>query len=142
MFLDGFVLGLIVNWRSGVALTKQYNANESGYAIRRAPVGYEPGTYYNTGTGNPGQQGSYSDVRSITEFRSPDLFTVNIMLTFDFYKLIRQHLQANVQVNNAFALETASSVSATDGSPNSNQFGLASGRMGFRTLTLGLRYEF
>jgi hypothetical protein len=140
--LFGFTLGVIMNWRSGVALAKQYSANETGFAIRRAPVGYEPGAYYNTGTANPYQLGTFSDIRSWTEFRSPDLFTLNLMLSYDFEKLIKQHLIVNVQVNNVFALQTAASVNGTDGAPNSNQFGLANGRNGFRTLTLGVRYEF
>lgn len=61
------------------------------------------------------------------------------MLTYDFEKLIKQHVQANIQVNNVFALQTATSVTGTEGAPATTQFGLANGRQGFRTLTLGLR---
>ena len=139
---QGFTLGLILNWRSGVALSKSYSGNEGAYAVRRAPTGFEPGVYYNTGTSNPYQLGTLSDVRSWTTFRTPDLFTLNLMLTYDFEKLIKQHLQANLQVNNVLGLQTAGSVTGTEGAPQSTQFGLASGRQGFRTMTLGLRYEF
>ena len=138
----GFTLGLIMNWRSGVALAKSYAGFESAGAIRRAPIGYEPGAYYNTGTSNPYQLGTYSDVRSWTTFRSPDLFTLNVMLSYDFEKLIKQHLIANVQCNNVLGLQTASSVTGTEGAPQSTTFGLANGRQGFRTLTIGLRYEY
>ncbi len=138
----GFSIGLIMNWRSGIAQSKTYNPNETGYLIRRTPQGYEPGAYYNTGTSNPYQLGTFSDIRSWTQFRTPDLFTLNLMLTYDFEKLIKQHLSMNVQVNNVFALQTAGGVTATEGSPASTQFGIASGRQGFRTLTLGLRYDF
>jgi hypothetical protein len=146
-FLGGFALGLILNWRSGVALTKTYPGAEGtsaagGYAIRRAPTGYEPGAYYNTGTGNPYQLGTFSDVRSWTEFRSPDLFTINMMLSYDFHKLLKEHIILNVQVNNVLALTTPTSVGSTEGAPNTNQSGLAAGRQGFRTVTLGARYEF
>jgi hypothetical protein len=141
-FLDGFSLGLIMNWRSGVALMKGYPSAEGVYAVRRAPGGYEPGAYYNTGTNNPYQGGTYSDLRSWTQFRSPDLLTMNLMLSYDFNKLLKQHIIANVQVNNVLALQNATGVNGTEGSPNTNQFGLASGRQGFRTLTLGVRYEF
>lgn len=141
-FLDGFTLGLIVNWRSGVALAKAYPTAETGYTVRRAPMGYEPGVYYNTGTGNPGQLGTYSDIRSWTTFRSPDLFTVNVMLSYDFFKLIKQHVEAQLQVTNVLALQSAVGVNGSEGNPNTTQFGLASGRQGFRTITLGARYEF
>ncbi|MBX3231688.1 MAG: TonB-dependent receptor [Labilithrix sp.] len=139
---QGFTLGFILNWRSGVALTKAYTANEPGYTIRRAPTGYEPGAYPNTGTANPGQLGTYSDVRSWTTFRSPDIFTLNVMLTYDFEKLLKQHLSMNVQINNVFALQNAVGVNGTEGSPTASQFGLATNRQDFRTLTLGVRYDF
>ncbi len=141
-FLDGFSLGLIMNWRSGVALSKAYQSFEPGYTVRRAPTGYAPGAYYNTGTSNPGQLGSFSDIRSWTQFRSPDLLTVNVMLSYDFHKLLKEHIIANVQVNNVLALQNATSLGQTEGSPQTNQFGLAQGRQGFRTITLGARYEF
>jgi len=139
---EGFTVGLILNWRSGVALSKAYTSNEGAYTIRRAPAGNDPGAYYNTGTGNPGQLGTYSDVRSWTTFRSPDIFTANLMLSYDFNKLIKQHLIANLQINNVLALQNATGVNGTEGPPNTNQFGLASGRQDFRTVTLGVRYEF
>jgi hypothetical protein len=142
VIFDGFTLGMILNWRSGMALAKSYGANETNLTIRRAPVGYDPGAYYNTGTANPGQNGTFSDIRSWTAFRTPDLLTCNLMLNYDFFQLIGQHLTANVQINNVLALETATGISTMDGSPNANNFGLASTRNGFRTLTLGARYEF
>jgi len=140
--LPGLTTGLILNWRSGTAIAKGFSANENGYTIRRAPVGYVPGVYYNTGTGNPGQLGTYSDVRSWTEFRTPDVLTVNLMLSYDLEPWIKQHVIVNLQINNVLALQTATSISSQAGAPNSDQFGLASGRLGFRTLTLGARYEF
>jgi hypothetical protein len=139
---EGFTTGLIVNWRSGTALAASFPSNEVGYTIRRAPVGYEPGAYYNTGTGNPGQLGTYSDVRSWTEFRTPDLLTANLMFSYDFQQLIHQHLILNLQIQNVLALQTATGISTTLGAPNTNQFGLASQRANFRQLTLGARYEF
>lgn len=137
-----FTIGLIMNWRSGVALAKSYGSAEGAYSIRRTPVGYEPGAYYNTGTSNPYQLGTYSDVRSWTTFRSPDIFTLNLMLSYDFEKLIKQHLTANVQVNNVLGLQTAGSVLTAEGAPQTSTFGLASGRQGFRSVQLGLRYDF
>jgi hypothetical protein len=139
---EGFTIGLILNYRSGVALMKSYQGNESGYTIRRAPSGYEPGAYYNTGTANPYQLGTFSDVRSWTEFRSPDLFTTNIMLSYDFNQLIKQHLTLNLSINNVLGLNTATGVNSTDGAPNTNQFGLANTRTAFRSFTMGARYEF
>jgi hypothetical protein len=140
---NGFTIGLIINWRSGVALAKTYGSNEPGIgSIRRTPSGYEPGAYFNTGTGNPGQNGTYSDVRSWTEFRSPDLLTANLMLGYDFYQLLGQHFTLNAQVTNVLALERPTSISTAEGSPQSNLFGTVSGRQAFRTVQLGARYEF
>jgi hypothetical protein len=137
----GFTLGLVMNWRSGVAQKRQYNNNE-GYQVLRTPNGFEPGAYYNTGTGNPGQNGTYSDVRSWTEFRSPDVLTANLMLSYDFYKLLNQHVSTNVQVNNVLALTTPTGVNRVEGSPQGTSFGLATTRQEFRSVTLGVRYEF
>jgi hypothetical protein len=144
LLFEGFTVGLIVNWRSGVAASKTYTSNDgtTAYNIRRAPAGNDPGAYYNTGTGNPGQLGTYSDVRSWTSFRTPDLFTANVMLTYDFNKLLKQHLIVNLQVTNVLALQNATTLNTTDGPPSTNQFGLAATRQDFRTLTLGVRYEF
>jgi hypothetical protein len=140
--IEGFTVGVILNWRSGGAISKAYSANETGFAIRRAPAGFDPGSYYNTGTGNPGQLGTFSDVRSWTQYRTPDILTANLMLNYDFYKLLNQHVIINVQINNVLALQSASVLQTLDGAPNSNTFGLATARQGFRTLTLGARYEF
>jgi hypothetical protein len=140
--IGGFTLGLILNWRSGVAVRKLYNPNEVGYSIVRSPVGTEPGAYYNAGTGNPNQGGTYSDTRSWTEFRTPDLLTANVMVTYDFYELLKQHLKVNLQMDNLLGLTTPTSVATTEGAPNTNQFGLAGSRQGFRSFTMGVRYEF
>src|SRR6185295_5986018 len=104
--IAGFTVGLILNWRSGVALRHNYPTNEDGYTIQRAPAGYEAGGYYNTGTSNPGQLGTQSDIRSWTELRSPDLLTANLMVTYDFHQLIKQHVQVNLAVANVLGLTT------------------------------------
>jgi hypothetical protein len=142
MPFTGFTIGVILNWRSGVALAKGYPASETGYTTRRAPTGYEPGAYYNTGTGNPYQLGSFSDLRSWTEFRTPDLLTANLMFAYDFHSILKQHLILNLQINNVLALSTPTGISTTEGAPNNSQFGLANTRQGFRSVTMGVRYEF
>ena len=138
----GFTIGLILNYRSGSALSKGYTSNEQGYTIRRTPAGFEPGAYYNTGTSNPYQLGTFSDIRSWTEFRTPDLFTTNMMFSYDFSSLIKQHVVLNLQINNVLGLNTATGITTNEGAPANNQFGLASSRTGFRSFTMGLRYEF
>jgi hypothetical protein len=138
----GLSLGAIINWRSGVALARGYAANEPGWTIRRAPVGFDPGAYYDTGTGNPGQLGTFSDVRSWSTLRTPDLLTCNIMVSYDLERFLHQHVIFNAEIDNVLALQTATGINPTEGAPNSNQFGLANARQGFRTLTLGGRYEF
>lgn len=138
---ENFTIGLILNWRSGSALAASYSSAEPGYTVRRAPTGVDTGAYYNTGTGNPYQNGTYSDLRSWTAFRTPDVLTCNMMLSYNFEKLIKQRVIANLQINNVLALDGATGVNTTQGSPNGTQFGLASNRQGFRTFTIGLRYE-
>lgn len=140
--LPGLSIGLILNFRSGGALIKSYSSNEQGYSIRRAPAGYEPGAYYNTGTANPYQLGTYSDIRSWTEFRTPDLFTTNMMFSYDFSRLIKQRVIVNLQINNVLGLNTATGLVTSEGAPGNNQFGLVSSRTSFRSFTMGLRYEF
>lgn len=139
--LGGATVGLILNWRSGIALRRNYPTNEDGYTVQRTPSGHEPGSYYNTGTSNPGQNGTYSDVRSWAEFRTPDLLTANLMVSYNFKELLKQNVIVNLQVDNVLGLTTPTSVNQTEGAPNTNQFGLASGRQSFRAFTLGLRYE-
>ena len=139
---EGFNIGIILNYRSGGALIKSYSSNESGYTIRRAPAGFEPGAYYNTGTANPYQLGTYSDVRSWSTFRTPDLFTTNLMFSYDFRQLIKQHVIVNLAINNVLGLNTATGINTSEGAPNNTQFGLASTRNSFRSFTMGARYEF
>jgi hypothetical protein len=140
--IEGLTFGLILNWRSGTASAKSYPTNETGFSVRRAPTGYEPGAYFNTGTNNPGQQGTFSDIRSWTEFRTYDQLFCNLMIAYDFNKLIKQHVTVNLQINNVLALQTPGGVNSFEGAPNSNTFGLAATRTGFRTFTLGARYDF
>ena len=140
--LPGLTVGLILNWRSGSALSKSYPTNETGYAIRRAPTGYDPGSYYNTGTSNPTQLGTYSDVRSWTSFRTPDVFTANMMVGYDLAPIVKQHITLNLNIFNVLALSSPTGVNTSEGSPNATQFGLASGRQSFRTFTMGARYDF
>ena len=140
--LHGFTIGMIFDWRSGVAIQRDYPIAEDGYSPQRAPVGYEPGTYYNTGTSNPGQNGTYSDVRSWTELRTPDLLTCNLMLSYDFSELLKQHVIVNLAVANVLGLTAATDLNQTEGSPNSNQFGLVNSRQSFRSFTAGVRYQF
>ena len=64
------------------------------------------------------------------------------MLSYDFHKILGQHLITNVQINNVLALQTPTGVTEAEGAPNSNAFGLVSTRQTFRTVTLGARYEF
>jgi hypothetical protein len=152
--IHGLSIGMILNWLSGSANAKGYSAatDEAGaYGIVRAPIGYEPGAYYNTGTGNPGQLGTYSDVRSWTAFRDPDVLSTSVLIGYDFHELVEDHvykeypkshhLVLNVSISNLLAL-TTSGVSGGEGAPNSNQFGVATGRLAPRSFTLGLRYDF
>jgi hypothetical protein len=64
------------------------------------------------------------------------------MLSYDFERLLHQQITLNLEIDNVLALQTATATNPNEGAPSSNQFGLANGRQGFRTLIAGARYEF
>jgi hypothetical protein len=127
--LHGFVSGVTVNWRSGYALVKQYpvNAGFTANSRFRGPFGTDPSVP--------------NDIHQWTEFRLPDLFTVNLLVGYDFYELTRQHVLLTVQFENLFNNYTPTGLQQTETAPPSN-FGIVNARpVPFRT-QLGIRYTY
>jgi hypothetical protein len=127
--LHGFVSGITVNWRSGFALAKQYPtvAPITNNTRFRSPFGTDPS--------------ANNDIHQWTEFRLPDLFTVNLLVGYDFYELTRQHVLITVQMENLFNNFTPTGISGIETAPPSN-FGQVNARpIPFRT-QLGIRYTY
>ncbi len=122
---QGFIVGLLFNWSSGLPLAKSFT-QLSGLPTRfRSPLGTEPGTPLN-------------DPRSWTEFRTPDFFNLGVTLAYDFYALTRQHIIVSAQTTNVLNLSTPLDFNRTD----NELFGTVSSRQASRRVTLGLRYQY
>jgi hypothetical protein len=124
----GLILGLLVNYRSGQALRKNFtgvnNAPNDPQRLR-APTGLEPGSPIN-------------DVQSWTEFRIPDLLTVGVTLAYNFYELIHQQIIISASVTNVFNNTTPNNLNRVDG----ESFGTVTARENARRVTLGLQYKY
>ncbi len=128
----GFAIGTTVNWRSGYALAKQFplaspTSNAVANSRFRSPFGTDPSVP--------------NSINQWTEFRLPDLFTVNVLFGYDFYDLTRQHLLLTVQFENLFNNFTPTGLSGIETAPPSN-FGIVNNRpIPFRT-QLGIKYTY
>jgi len=128
--IHGLVIGTTVNWRSGYARPKFYpQASPVNNNTRlRSPFGTDPSVP--------------NDTSNWTELRLPDLFTVNLLVGYDFYELMRQHLLITVQIENLFDNYTPTGFTTSETAPPS-QFGRPNARPNppFRT-QLGIRYTY
>jgi hypothetical protein len=119
----GFGLGANIAYLTGTPRFKLYNVADAGVGpILRAPIGTQPGTP-NDGT-------------TISEFRVPDVLTVDVRAQYDFQRLIGHHLYAILDVFNVLNLTAATDVQSVDG-PN---FGRVTARQMPFQLRLGIRY--
>ncbi len=122
----GLNLGATVQWRTGTPQTTRYwNANDGGYTNRRSPTGTDPGATPN-------------DTTQLSEFRLPDQMLVNMRLSYDLQKLIKQHLLVIVDLFNLFNLGAATSIRTSD----TALFGLVTARQTPFQMQLGLRYNY
>jgi len=135
----GLISGLVVNWRSGIAQRKSFTlADQSLPARYRSPTGTDPGGPL---PGAPTQPDRNS-IQNWAEFRTPDLFTVNLLVGYDFYELTKQHLILNAGIENLFDSFATTTLVLAESAPPS-RFGLSAARQAppFR-LQLGLRYQY
>ncbi len=122
----GLNLGAFLQWHTGVPYTHRYwNANDGGYNNRRSPTGTDPGATPN-------------DTREISEFRAPDQMSVDLRVSYDLHKLIKQHLIVIADMFNLFNLGAVTSIRTSD----TALFGLATSRQSPFQLQLGLRYNY
>jgi hypothetical protein len=122
----GLNIGAILQWHTGTPLTHRYwNAYDGGYNNRRSPTGTDPGATPN-------------DTTQISEFRLPDTMLVNMRISYDLHRLIKQHLMVIADMFNLFNLGAATAIRSSD----SALFGLVTARQSPFQLQLGLRYDF
>jgi hypothetical protein len=127
--IHGAVIGATVNWRSGYARSKFYPQQSpiNNNTRLRSPFGTDPSVP--------------NDTTNWTDLRLPDLFTVNLLVGYDFYELTRQHLLLTVQIENLFDNYTPTGFTTSETAPPS-QFGRPNLRpVPFRT-QLGIRYTY
>jgi hypothetical protein len=130
----GATAGFNFGWLSGGNETKTfYNQSDGGYTLHRSPLGTEPS--------------APNDVTQISEFRTPDLITLDTRFQYDFHALIRQHLSVIVDLFNILNLGQAVNTFGTGG-PRAVQnediatFGTVNTRQTPFQLQLGLRYVY
>lgn len=121
-----WVLGVVVNYRSGIAERKTYSNTNSGANTSRwrAPNGLDPVTP--------------NDIESWSEFRIPPTFLVNVKGGYDFYSLTKLHLRLEAGIENLFDSFVPTGVRNTANSV----FGQVSNREQPFQVQLGLRYHY
>jgi len=119
-------LGLRYSYNSGTPYDRLFRNDVTGsFENLAARTGINPGTNVN----DP------ADDRAL---RLPDQHVLNAQLAFNFQPLIGQRLEAFVDVLNALALRTFTSVTENEGP----SFGQPSGRMSPMRIRLGMRYRY
>jgi hypothetical protein len=124
----GLNLGAFLQWHTGTPLTHRYwNSQDGGYTTRRAPTGTDPGATPN-------------DTTQISEFRLPDVMTVNLRVSYDLHRLIKQHLMVIADMFNLLNLGAPTGIRTSD----TALFGLVTERQNRQPfqLQLGLRYDY
>jgi len=120
----GFNVGGFLEYTSGtIAGTKSFfNYIDGGTENYRSPQGTEPF--------------KKNDPRGWSELRTPDLFILNVRVSYDFHELIKQHLILIADMFNLFNLRTPTSVVTA----NLPTYGSVGGRVTPFRFQLGLRY--
>jgi hypothetical protein len=136
--LRGVNLGATFTYQSGFALRKTYTGNANVLTTTvRGPFGIDPGA-------PPGTSG-LNDYRNWSEFRTPDTFQITLLVGYDFYELLRQHLLFTVGIENLFDNLTPGGlgpfIKQSESAPPSN-FGYVTGRPAPFRVQLGLRYSY
>jgi outer membrane receptor protein involved in Fe transport len=123
----GLVVGANLSYASGSPLSRQYwNSTDAGYTNKRSPQGTDPGAAPNT-------------ITTPAQFRTPDIFMVNVRASWDMYELAHQHVILIVDLFNLFNADTPTTVENRD----LPTFGYANkGRLTPFHFQLGVRYLF
>ena len=121
----GLAVGGFFSYTSGAPLTKfLFEYTDGSYQNQRSPSGTEPGTP--------------NSPRAWSEFRTPDLVSLDVRASYDFHELIKQHLILIIDFFNLFNLRTATGIEATD----IPTFGQITTRQSPFRFQLGLRYVY
>jgi hypothetical protein len=125
----GLSIGPGFTFATGTPLAKRYQtANNTTGTILRSPVGTTPGV------GNDPQQ--------VSEFRTPDILTVNARVAYDFEELTGQKFTLIADVFNLFNTATPTALLRDDSTSLPNNFGQVSSRQQPLRVQLGLRYQY
>jgi hypothetical protein len=127
---QGMIIGTTLNWRSGYALRKNYPVTDTSIITPRyrSPTGTDPSVP--------------NDFRNWTEFRVPDLFSMNVLVGYDFYALTRQHITVQFSVENLFDNFTPVNLRNNETAPPT-QFGQVTARPDPPLRgALGIRYSY
>lgn len=121
----GLSIGPSLSYATGTPLTKRFQtANATTSTVLRSPVGTTPGT------GN--------NVEQVSEFRLPDIMTINLRLAYDLKELTGQQFTVIADAFNLLNASTPTNLIQTD----VPTFGQASARMQPLRVQLGLRYQY
>jgi len=147
-FPFGLSLGPRLEFRSGSPQNKTFQVigPPQQTVNRRSPRGTDPGTC----SGSVPGQGNFSpattvcgnNVGFIADYRLPPRLTVDLHFSYDFYRLVRQHIAIDGDVFNLFNDRSATNLQQSDNAdgrfglvnPNDRNPGLA--------VRLGARYDF
>ena len=115
-----------MTYSTGRPLTKRYFSQYDGdYTFRRGPSGIDPGT-------------PASDQAAFSDFRLPDIFNLDLRVSYDMHALIRQHVILIADLFNVFNLGQVTGIYTAD---NGN-FGKFNARQQPFRAQFGLRFMF
>ncbi|HEX8818409.1 MAG TPA: hypothetical protein VF794_00670, partial [Archangium sp.] len=125
----GLSIGPGISYATGTPQAKRYlTANNTTGVILRSPIGTTPG-----GSNDPTQ---------ISEFRLPDVLTVNARVSYDFQELTGQKFTLIADGFNLFNMSAATALRTTDTLTTPNTFGQVTSRQQPLRVQLGLRYQY
>ncbi len=121
----GFNAGTFIQYISGVPETKTFfEYTDGSFNNRRSPTGTDPGS----NTNNP---------KGFSEFRTPDVLSVDLRVSYDFHDLIKQHIVLIADFFNLFNLATPTTLNSSD---IASLYGTVGSRQTPFRFQLGLRY--
>jgi hypothetical protein len=125
----GLSIGPGISYATGTPLAKRYlTANNTTGNILRSPIGTTPG--------------SGNDPTQISEFRLPDVLTVNARVSYDFAELTGQKFTLMLDGFNVFNMAAPTALRTTDTLTTPNTFGQVTARQQPLRVQLGLRYQY
>jgi hypothetical protein len=139
----GLTVGAFLNYTSGSPYSMRFfqYAPDGAHVNFRSPIGTAPGlTTQCNGTCPTPTNATNNDPRAFSEFRNPDILTVNLRAQFDFDSLWKKghHLYLIADLFNLFNLRTPNGLEQQD----IPTFGLVTSRIQPFRFQLALRYVY